>query len=88
MTFIHRADRVDRVLSELSGRAGEVVIFPLWAGTGKDAKRVIVRARKGVASPARLCSGLILHEADGRFTEAANAVLRAGAALPIGIPPS
>lgn len=88
LTFIHRADRIDDLLALLVGRAGEIVIFPLWAGAGKDAKRVIVRARKGVASPTRIASGLVLHEADGRYTEAADSVLREGAALPIGIPPT
>ena len=88
LTFIHRADRIETLLALLAGRAGEIVIFPLWAGADKDAKRVIVRARKGVASPTRLTSGLILHEADGRYTEAADSVLRQGAALPIGIPPA
>jgi tRNA1(Val) A37 N6-methylase TrmN6 len=86
LTFIHRADRIDSLLALLAGRAGEIVIFPLWAGAGKDAKRVIVRARKGVASPTRLASGLVLHESDGRYTEAADSVLRHGTALPIGIP--
>jgi len=81
VTFIYRADRLDQLLAQLSGRAGEMVIFPLWAGPGKDAKRVLVQARKGVASPARLAPGLVLHEADGRYTEAADAVLRHGAAL-------
>jgi tRNA1(Val) A37 N6-methylase TrmN6 len=87
LAFIHRADRIETLLALLAGRAGEIVIFPLWAGAGKDAKRVIVRARKGVASPTRLASGLVLHEADGRYTEAADSVLRQGTALPIGIPP-
>lgn len=88
ITFIHRADRLESLMAPLAGRAGEIVVFPLWSGAGKDAKRVIVRARKGVASPTRIASGLILHEADGRFTEAAQSVLRSGAALPIGIPPA
>ncbi len=87
VTFIHRADRLESLLALLTGRAGQIVVFPLWAGIGKDAKRVIVRARKGIASPTRIASGLVLHEADGRFTEAAQSVLRHGAALPIGIPP-
>jgi tRNA1(Val) A37 N6-methylase TrmN6 len=86
ITFIHRADRLERLMALLSGRAGDIVVFPLWSGTGKDAKRVIVRARKGIASPSRLASGLVLHEADGRYTEAADSVLRHGAALSIGIP--
>ena len=38
--------------------------------------RILVRARKQIASPARLAPGLVLHEADGRFTAAAEAVLR------------
>ena len=86
ITLIHRTDRLESLLALLAGRAGEIVVFPLWAGIGKDAKRVIVRARKGIASPTRIASGLILHEADGRYTEAAQSVLRHGATLPIGIP--
>jgi tRNA1(Val) A37 N6-methylase TrmN6 len=81
LTFIHRADRLERLLAEISGRAGEIVVFPLWAGHDKPAKRVIIRARKDVATPTRLTTGLVLHEADGRYTPAADAILRGGAAL-------
>lgn len=81
LTIIHRADRMEHLLAGLAGRAGEIVIFPLWAGAGKPAKRLILRARKGVATPTRLSPGLVLHEADGRFTAAADAVLRDAAAL-------
>ena len=34
VTFIHRADRIDALLGEIAGRAGEVVVFPLWPGAG------------------------------------------------------
>jgi len=81
VTFIHRADRIDAVLSQIAGRAGEVVIYPLWPGLGKPATRILVRARKQVAAPARLAVGMVLHEPDGRFTPAAEAVLRGGEAL-------
>lgn len=81
LTFIHRADRIDALLALLAGRAGEIVVFPLWPAAGRDASRVIVRARKQIASPARIAPGLVLHEADGRFTAAADAVLRGGEAL-------
>jgi len=80
-TFIHRADRMEQLLAELVGRAGDIGVFPLWAGQDKGAKRVIVRARKGVATPTRLTPGLVLHESDGRYTAKADAVLRGGAAL-------
>jgi tRNA1(Val) A37 N6-methylase TrmN6 len=81
VTFIHRADRIDAVLGQIVGRAGEVVVFPLWPGQGRAASRILVRARKQVAAPARLAVGLVLHEADGRFSPAAEAVLRGGEAL-------
>jgi tRNA1(Val) A37 N6-methylase TrmN6 len=81
LTFIHRADRMEQLLAQLMGRAGEITVFPLWAGPDKAAKRVIVRARKGVETPTRLTPGLVLHAADGRYTAAADAVLRGGAAL-------
>ena len=81
VTFIHRADRIDDVLAAFAGRAGEMVVFPLWPEAGKPAKRILVRVRKGVAAPARLAPGLALHASSGGFTEAAEAVLRDGAGL-------
>ncbi len=83
VTVIHRADRLDALLAALAGRAGEIVLFPLWPGPGKPAKRVLLRARRDVATPLRLASGLVLHEPDGRYTPAADAVLRDAAALPL-----
>ena len=81
VTFIHRADRIDALLGQIAGRAGEVVVFPLWPGAGRPASRILVRARKQIAAPARLSPGLVLHEADGRFTAEAEALLRGGEAL-------
>jgi tRNA1(Val) A37 N6-methylase TrmN6 len=81
VTFIHRADRIDALIGQLAGRAGDVAILPLWPAAGRPASRILVRATKQVQAPARLLPGLVLHEADGRFSEAAEAVLRGGAAL-------
>jgi tRNA1(Val) A37 N6-methylase TrmN6 len=81
ITFIHRADRIDALLGCLAGRAGGIVIFPLWPTSGRDAGRILVQARKQSAAPARLAAGLVLHEAGGRYTAAAEAVLRGGDAL-------
>jgi tRNA1(Val) A37 N6-methylase TrmN6 len=81
VSFVHRADRIDALLGHLAGRAGEITIFPLWPAAGRAASRILVRARKQVASPARLLPGMILHQPDGRFTAEAEAVLRDGEAL-------
>jgi tRNA1(Val) A37 N6-methylase TrmN6 len=83
LAIIHRADRLDDLLAGLRGRAGEVVVIPLWPKAGVPAKRVIVRARKNIRSPLMLTHGLVLHEADGAYTAAASAVLREGAALAV-----
>lgn len=79
LTVIHRADRLDELLAALAGRAGEIIVFPLWPAPDRPARRVIVRARKGVATPLRLSPGLVLHDGDG-YSPAAEAVLR-GAGL-------
>lgn len=81
VTFIHRADRLDSLLAELRQRAGDIAVYPLWPGGSRPASRVIVRARKDVATPTKLSSGMVLHEPDGRYSDAAEAVLRDGAAL-------
>jgi tRNA1(Val) A37 N6-methylase TrmN6 len=81
VTFIHRADRIDALLAEIAGRAGEVVVYPLWPRFGKPAARILVRARKHSAAPAQLAPGLVLHNSDGQLTSAAEGVLREGRGL-------
>ncbi|MBI1243885.1 MAG: methyltransferase [Alphaproteobacteria bacterium] len=81
LVFIQRADRLADLLGALAGRAGETVVFPLWPRAGVPAKRIIVRARKGVRTPLVLAAGLVLHEADGAYTRAAESILRDGAPL-------
>lgn len=81
LTLIHSADRLDAILAALAGRAGDIAVFPLWPRAAASAKRVIVGACKASRAPTRLLPGLVLHETDGRFTPAAEAVLRHGAPL-------
>jgi tRNA1(Val) A37 N6-methylase TrmN6 len=82
VTFIHRADRLDELLTLFRGRAGGIVVFPLWPKAGREANRVIVRARPAVKTPMRLSPGLVLHKEDGAYTAEALSVLRDGEALP------
>lgn len=84
VTLIHRADQLDVILAGLAGRAGDAIVFPLWPdAAAASAKRIIVTARKTARGRVRLARGLVLHEADGRFTPAAEAILRDGAPLPL-----
>lgn len=81
VTFIYRADRIDVLLGQIAGRAGEVVVFPLWPGQSRPASRILVRVRSQVFAPARLAPGLVLHEPDGRLTAEAEGILREGRGL-------
>ncbi|MGK9171177.1 methyltransferase [Inquilinus limosus] len=76
LTLIHRADRIDEICAALRPAFGSLTLFPLWPRAGEAARRVLVQARRGGRSPAVLAAGLVLHEADGSFTTAAQAVLR------------
>jgi tRNA1(Val) A37 N6-methylase TrmN6 len=81
MTFIHRADRLDELLARIRLVAGDISVVPIWPGPGKEAKRVIVSARKGRRGPLRFCPGLTLHDDEGRYTRSTNQILYAGSAL-------
>jgi tRNA1(Val) A37 N6-methylase TrmN6 len=81
LTFIHRADCLDKVLACFAGKVGDIVVYPLWPGKDKPAKRVLVRGRKNAKGGLRLAAGMVLHERDGRFTRDAEAILRDGAGL-------
>ena len=81
IAMIHRADRIDDILAGLHGKAGGVVVAPLWPRAGTSAKRVLVHARRNARSPARVHPGLSLHDESGEFTRAARAILSDGAPL-------
>ncbi len=82
LTVVHRADFTDKIIQGLGRRFGAVEIFPLYPRSGEEARRVIVRAVKDRKTPSRIHAGIVLHEADGAYTPAADAILREGA--PIG----
>jgi len=79
-TIIHRADRLGDVLAALRGFGG-IAVLPIHPKAGRAAKRVIIRAVRDSGEPLSMLPGFVLHEADGAFTAAANAILREGQAL-------
>ncbi|BBF94146.1 tRNA1(Val) (adenine(37)-N6)-methyltransferase [Blastochloris tepida] len=82
LTLIERADALAGVLADLDVRWGAIEIVPVHPRPGAPASRVLVRARKGRRTPLALLPALVLADVAGRPSEAADAVLRSGAALP------
>lgn len=76
--LVHRADRIAELLAALSPHGGDIRVFPLWPRAGVSAKRVIITARKGARGPSEILGGMVLHDDDGSFTQAARAVLIEG----------
>lgn len=84
--MINRTEAMTPTLAALEGRAGDITIVPLWPHAGEPAKRVIITARKGAKGAGRLHPGIVLHEADGKFTPEIEAALRAGEPLSLDAP--
>jgi len=89
LTLIQKAERLPDILARLDDRLGSLRIKPLASRAGADAVLVLVQARKGGRSPARLLAPLALHDGSAHdmdrdsYSAAARAVLRQGEALPI-----
>lgn len=83
LTLIWRADGLREVLDVLASDFGATALLPVHPRPGAPAIRVLVRAVKASRAPLRLLPGLLLAEADGKPSAAAEAVLRDGAALPL-----
>ncbi|MFX8680893.1 hypothetical protein ABTM69_19795, partial [Acinetobacter baumannii] len=75
----HRAERTAEIVGLLPGA---VTVLPLAARPGSAPKRVIVQARTDSSDPRIDLAPFALHRAeDGRYCEAAEAILRHGGPL-------
>jgi tRNA1(Val) A37 N6-methylase TrmN6 len=83
LTLIWRADGLAEVREALVGAFGGLAVLPVLPREGSEAIRVLVRAVKGGKGPEVSYSALALNDAQNRPTAAAEAVLRAGEALPL-----
>jgi tRNA1(Val) A37 N6-methylase TrmN6 len=83
LTLIWRADGLADVVRALDAAFGGVTVLPVHSKAGEPAIRILVRATKASGAPLALLPGFALNDAAGRPTEAAEAVLRAGAVLPL-----
>ncbi|MFN3912521.1 tRNA1(Val) (adenine(37)-N6)-methyltransferase [Hyphomonas sp.] len=74
--LIHRAAELARLLAQLDRQAGEITILPMASKADEPARRVLVRARKGLKrGPLTLLPPLVSHDAAGARTAAAQAIV-------------
>lgn len=66
VVIVHRAAELARLLAPLERQAGEITVLPVASKAGEAARRVLVRARKGLKrGPLTLLAPLVTHVADG-----------------------
>ncbi|MFN7054561.1 tRNA1(Val) (adenine(37)-N6)-methyltransferase [Hyphomonas sp.] len=64
--LVHRAAELARILARLDRQAGEITVLPVASKAEEPARRVLVRARKGLKrGPLTLLPPLVTHLADG-----------------------
>ena len=77
LVMIHRAAELARLLAQFDRQCGEVTVLPIASNPGEDARRVLVRGRKGLKrGPVRLLAPLVTHDGCGEPSLALQAVRR------------
>jgi len=83
LTLIWRADGLDAVLAALTPAFGAVAVLPVLPKEGAAPIRVLVGAVRGAEPGRRTLAPLVLNDASGRPSDAAEAILRRGGVLPL-----
>jgi len=80
IVLIHRAAELSALLSALDRRAGEITILPIYSKPGEPAKRILVRARKGLRrGETRLLAPVYQYDEHGEVTPFLESVRRGDA---------
>ncbi len=78
------AKDLGNVISILHAKAGWCEVFPIFSKSGQPASRVIIKCQKNIKGDDILYQGLVIHNADGSYTNEAAKVIHGGKALAIG----
>lgn len=77
VVMVHRAAELARILAAMDRQTGEITVLPVASKPGDEARRVLVRGRKGLKrGPVRLLSPLVTHMEDGSASPALEAIRR------------
>jgi tRNA1(Val) A37 N6-methylase TrmN6 len=82
--LVQRADKLDVIIKALGNSFGALEVLPLFSkDSDPQAKRILLRGRKGRRTPCRILRAMTVHRNDGSYTQKIENVLREGYALPI-----
>ncbi len=75
LVMIYRAQSIGQIIAATQGRLGGLTIMPVYSRANEAAKLLLIRATKGSRAPLTIVPPLVVHNANGRFTQKAKAVL-------------
>ena len=87
IVLIHQVERLPQILRSLDKKFGDIKILPISSFCDEDAKRIIVKGKKGSASPFKILPSFVLHKSSKlhnstkNYTDRAEGVLRKGDAI-------
>lgn len=81
LSIIHRADRLDKILSLAYGRYGAIEIWPVHSKPLEPAIRVIVKMVRNRKTPLKIHPPIALFDEEGTETPRSNSLLRDGVGL-------
>ena len=81
LTVIHRADRLDKILTLVHGKFGAITIWPIYSKPNEPAIRIIVKMIRNRKTPLTLRPPIILYNENGQATNHSYDLLRKGKAL-------
>jgi tRNA1(Val) A37 N6-methylase TrmN6 len=76
MVMIHRADRLEEILSYMKPHFGETEVIMLLPKEKETAKRFLMRSKKGEGAKHIPCRPLIIHRTNGGYTDEMEAILK------------
>lgn len=80
--IIHKADRLDDIISALKENAmGGIELFLLYSKKGEVTNRIIIKAIKSSKTPVVIHPPIILHNKDGEYTIKAKSILEDGKSI-------
>ncbi|MDR2723657.1 MAG: methyltransferase [Holosporaceae bacterium] len=68
-SIIHRASRLEEILSALKNTAGAINITPIFPKYNWEANRIVVQAQKSNKSETKILPGVVVHRDDGNYSD-------------------
>jgi len=82
MTMIYRTEQLGDIVACTHGRFGGLELLPIHSRVDEPAKRLMFRGTRGSRAPLSIMPGIVLHNADGSFTELADQIFKGNTRLP------